>query len=393
MGDRGRERGRHTEPAIAAERRFRLVVEAAPSAMVMVDRAGAIVLVNAQAERMFGYPRDELLGQSVEMLVPARYRGHHPGLREAFHRDPRARPMGAGRELHGLRKDGSEFPIEIGLNPIETEEGLMVLSSIVDISERKTAEAALRDSDRRLQELHAELLHVSRLSAMGQMAAMVAHELNQPLTAISNYMEAVNAVLDRGGELPIPRLRTAVSRAGEQAVRAGQIIQQLRGFVSRGDSEKRIEAVSPLVKEAADLVLLGTKQKGISIHVEDKVRDAAVLADKIQIQQVLLNLLRNAAEAIAKQDRRHITLIAERDQGMVRISVVDNGPGLSEEVKERLFQPFVSTKKTGMGVGLSICQNIVAAHDGRLWAEPNPNGGTIFRLTLPAASNGEQSDG
>jgi two-component system, LuxR family, sensor kinase FixL len=225
------------------------------------------------------------------------------------------------------------------------------------------------------------------------MAAMVAHELNQPLTAISNYMEAVNAVLDRGGELPIPRLRTAVSRAGEQAVRAGQIIQQLRGFVSRGDSEKRIEAVSPLVKEAADLVLLGTKQKGISIHVEDKVRDAAVLADKIQIQQVLLNLLRNAAEAIAKQDRRHITLIAERDQGMVRISVVDNGPGLSEEVKERLFQPFVSTKKTGMGVGLSICQNIVAAHDGRLWAEPNPNGGTIFRLTLPAASNGEQSDG
>jgi two-component system sensor kinase FixL len=393
MGDRGRERGRHTEPAIAVERRFRLVVEAAPSAMVMIDRAGAIVLVNAQAERMFGYPRDELLGQSVEMLVPARYGGHHPGLREAFHRDPRARPMGAGRELHGLRKDGSEFPIEIGLNPIETEEGLMVLSSIVDISERKTAEAALRDSDRRLQELHAELLHVSRLSAMGQMAAMVAHELNQPLTAISNYMEAVNAVLDRGGELPIPRLRTAVSRAGEQAVRAGQIIQQLRGFVSRGDSEKRIEAVSPLVKEAADLVLLGTKQKGISIHVEDKVRDAAVLADKIQIQQVLLNLLRNAAEAIAKQDRRHITLIAERDQGMVRISVVDNGPGLSEEVKERLFQPFVSTKKTGMGVGLSICQNIVAAHDGRLWAEPNPNGGTIFRLTLPAASNGEQSDG
>lgn len=380
------------EPAVAAERRFRLVVEAAPSAMVMVDRTGAIVMVNAQAERMFGYPRDRLLGQSVEMLVPARYRAHHPGLRETFNSHPRARPMGAGRELYGLRKDGSEFPIEIGLNPIETDEGLMVLSSIVDITERKTAEAALRESDRRLQELHAELLHVSRLSAMGQMAAMVAHELNQPLTAISNYMEAINAVLDRGGELPLPRLRTAVSRAGEQAVRAGQIIQQLRGFVSRGDSEKRIEEVSPLLREAADLVLLGTKQKGISIRVDDNAGDAAILADKIQIQQVLLNLLRNAAEAIAEQEARHITLVAELHDAIVRISVVDNGPGLPEKVRERLFQPFVSTKKTGMGVGLSICQNIVTAHDGRLWAEANPEGGTIFRLTLPAASNGEQSN-
>jgi two-component system, LuxR family, sensor kinase FixL len=392
MGDGDRECGQQTEQATAAERRFRLVVEAAPSAMVMVDRTGVIVMVNAQTERMFGYSRDELLGQSVETLVPARYQRHHPGLREAFHDETRARPMGAGRQLYGLRKDGSEFPVEIGLNPIETEEGLMVLSSIVDITERKIGEAALRESDRRLQELHAELLHVSRLSAMGQMAAMIAHELNQPLTAISNYMEAVNAVLDRGGELPIPRLLAAVSRAGEQAVRAGQIIQQLRGFVSRGDSEKRIEAVSPLVKEAADLVLLGTKQKGISIHVEDKVPDAAVLADKIQIQQVLLNLLRNAAEAIAEQECREITLVTEMHDAMVRISVVDNGPGLPEEVKARLFQPFVSTKKTGMGVGLSICQNIVTAHDGRLCAEPNPEGGTIFRMTLPAAPNPGQSN-
>src|SRR6185369_6749289 len=140
------------EQAVAAERRFRLVVEAAPSAMVMVDRTGAISLVNAQAERMFGYSRDELLGQSVETLVPARYRGHHPGLREAFHSDPRARPMGAGRELYGLRKDGSEFPVEIGLNPIETDEGVMVLSAIVDITERKKADAALKDSEVRLQE-------------------------------------------------------------------------------------------------------------------------------------------------------------------------------------------------------------------------------------------------
>jgi two-component system, LuxR family, sensor kinase FixL len=376
----------------AAARRLRLVVEAAPNAMVMSSAAGEIVMVNAQAERVFGYSRAELLGHPVERLVPARFRHDHPGLRDEFTAAPQARPMGAGRELYGLRKDGSEFPVEIGLNPIETEEGTMVLAAIVDITERKRHEAALAESQQRLQELHAELLHVSRLSAMGQMAAMIAHELNQPLTAIGNYMEAVATLLDRGGELPVARLRSAVERAGEQAVRAGQIIHQLRGFVSRRDHEKRVEPVAPLIREAAELALLGTKQRGVQIRVEDRVGDAAILADKIQIQQVLLNLLRNAAEAVAEQEVCDIAIVGEAADD-VRIAVADNGPGLPEEVRSRLFQPFVSTKKTGMGVGLSICHTIIAAHGGRLWAEPNPAGGTIFHIALPAADRAEAANG
>jgi two-component system, LuxR family, sensor kinase FixL len=376
----------------AAERRFRLVVEAAPNAMVMIDQAGAIVMVNAQAERVFGYERYELLGQPVEMLIPERFHGHHPGLRATFFADPQARPMGAGRELFGRRKDSSEFLIEIGLNPIETDEGPMVLSAIVDITERKAAETALKESQSRLQELHAELLHVSRLSAMGQMAAMVAHELNQPLTAISNYMEAANALLARDADLPLPRIRNAIGRAGEQAIRAGQIIQRLRGLAMRGDGERRIEPVLPLIREAAELALIGSKHRGISIRIEDELGHATVIVDKIQIQQVLLNLLRNAAEAVAERESREIALRAEARGDIVQISVIDNGPGLPDEVRDKLFQPFVTTKQTGMGVGLSICHTIVAAHDGRLWAEPNPEGGTIFRLTLPAAPGGERAD-
>ena len=511
------------EHETAAERRFRLVVEAAPNATVMVNRASEIVLVNAQAERLLGYSRTELLGQPIKVLVPERFRSGHVQMRASFFADPRPRPMGLGRDLFGRKKDGSEFPVEIGFNPIETDAGLMVLAAVVDITERKAAERALQESEHRarslaaivessddsivgttldglvtswnkaaerifgysaeemigksilclavpghgdemleilnrikrgervdhyettrrhkdgtilhislsvspiydpdgrliaaskvsrditaaknaeialkqsetqLQEMHAELLHVSRLSAMGQVAAMLAHELNQPLTAISNYMEGARVLLDRGGDLPLSRIGSAIDRAAEQALRAGQIIQRLRGFVSRGNSQRRIEAVSPLLKELLELALFDMRQRGVSIRLENTPADVRILADEIQIQQVLLNLLRNAAEAVANQEHREISLLTEASADAVQISVVDNGPGLSDEIRDKLFQPFVSTKKTGMGVGLSICHTIITAHDGRLWAEPNPDGGTIFRFTLPTiAPDHDRADG
>jgi two-component system, LuxR family, sensor kinase FixL len=219
---------------------------------------------------------------------------------------------------------------------------------------------------------------------MGQMATMVAHELNQPLTAIANYMEAGTALLSRGGDA-LERLRPIMQRALEQAIRAGQITQRMRSFLSRGENDRRIEALQPLVAEAIELAMIGIKQNDAVISLQQDFPSVAIVADKIQIQQVLLNLLRNAAEAIAGQSARMIAVAADLAEDAVKISVSDNGPGIAEGVRERLFQPFVSTKETGMGVGLSICDTIIKAHDGRIWAEDNPEGGTTFRIALPLA--------
>jgi two-component system, LuxR family, sensor kinase FixL len=288
-------------------------------------------------------------------------------------------------------KNGAILHVSLSVSPVYDADGRLIGVSKVsrDITAAKNAETALEESETRLKELHAQLLHVSRLSAMGQMATTLAHELNQPLTAISNYMQAARALLERGGDIPLPRIADAMDRAGEQAVRAGQIIQRLRGLVSRGESERRIEALSPLLKEAAELALFDMRQKGVIIRLEDGPAGVSILADRIQIQQVLLNLLRNAAEAVADTDQRNIAVRTEVWDDSVRISVSDNGPGLPDEVRARLFQPFVSTKNTGMGVGLSICHSIITAHSGRLWAESNPDGGTIFFLTLPITAADE----
>jgi two-component system sensor kinase FixL len=311
-----------------------------------------------------------MIGQSILRIAVA---GRADDMIEILNRIKRGERVDH-YETSRRRNDGASIQVSLSVSPIYDMNGRLIGASKIarDITASKIAEAALRESETRLQELNAELVHVSRLSAMGQMATMLAHELNQPLTAIINYMEAASVLLQRQGDPPLSRIRTVLERAGEQAVRAGQIIQRLRGFASRGDQEKRIEPISPLIREAAELALVGTKQKGISITVQDELPNATAMVDKIQIQQVLLNLLRNAAEATADQKISEIALLTDGCEESVQISVIDKGPGLPEEVRDNLFQPFVSTKPNGMGVGLSICHTIITAHDGRLWLNPTP---------------------
>jgi two-component system sensor kinase FixL len=353
------------------------ILETVPDAMIVIDVQGSVVSFSAAAERLFGYMSDEIRGQNVSALMPSPDRERHDDYLERYLRTNEPRIIGIGRTVVGQRRDGTTFPMELSVGEVLGEHRLFT-GFVRDLTERAEAE-------RHERELQAELIHMSRFNEIGQMATMVAHELNQPLTAIINYMEAGSILLSRAGAPPVERLRVVMQRAAEQAVRAGQIIQRQRSFLSRGESERSIEALLPLISEAIELTKVGIKQKDVAIDLQSDLPSVGVIVDKIQIQQVLLNLLRNAAEAVAGQPTRKVAVAAELGDDGVQISVSDNGPGLSNDIRERLFQPFVSTKQTGMGVGLSICHTIIKAHDGRIWAEENPGGGTIFHIVLPLA--------
>jgi len=251
----------------------------------------------------------------------------------------------------------------------------------------------LKRADTRLQELQQELFHAARLSAAGQMAAALAHELNQPLTAATNFVNAARRGLAPGDPQPIDVLRQDMEDAVRQLLRAGQIIGRLRDFSSRGEAERQIESVVALIEEATAFALAGTGAHGIDVRFRFDPAASRAFADRIQIQQVLVNLVRNALEAMAESKRRDLVLTtALLEEETIEIAVCDSGPGLAREIVDHLFEPFASTKRNGMGLGLSICRSIVESHGGRIRVNENPGGGLTFRFTLPAAS-GNENDG
>ncbi|MFZ0694966.1 MAG: ATP-binding protein, partial [Alphaproteobacteria bacterium] len=257
---------------------------------------------------------------------------------------------------------------------------------IRDVTERQQTQA-------RLQELQSELVHISRLTAMGEMASALAHELNQPLSAIANYMKGSRRLLENSPGENATLLRDAMDKAAAQALRAGEIIRRLRDFVARGESERRVEDVKKLIEEASALALVGAKDKGVRVQFQFDPRIEFVLADKVQIQQVLLNLMRNAIEAMEESNKRELIVsTALTSEDLVAISVSDTGTGISPEISAQLFQPFVTTKRHGMGVGLSISRTIIEAHGGSIVPLPNPDGGTVFCFTLPAVTQEEAHD-
>jgi two-component system sensor kinase FixL len=233
-------------------------------------------------------------------------------------------------------------------------------------------------------------MHMSRLTAMGEMASALAHELNQPLSAIANYLRGVRRIIEQGSTKPDTLITDALDRAADQSLRAGQIIRRLRDFVSPGDTERHDESLSKLIEEASALALVGAKELGIRVSIRHDSRAEIVFVDRVQIQQVLLNLMRNAVEAMSTVEKRELLIEMRRtDANQVMVCVTDTGPGVTPEIADRLFQPFVTTKKQGMGIGLSISRTIVEAHGGRLWFERPEGGGSQFRLTLPVGMREE----
>ncbi|TIV23252.1 MAG: PAS domain S-box protein, partial [Mesorhizobium sp.] len=289
------------------------------------------------------------------------------------------RIIGLGRTVTGMRKDGSTFPMELSVGEMHPGTGRFFTGFCRDLTERHRTEA-------RMQEQQQELLHMARFTALGEMASTLAHEINQPLTAITNYLKGSRRLLEKSKDENATMLREAVERAAEQALRAGDVIRRLRDFVARGESERQVERLSALIEDASSLALVGAREADVRVSYDLDPSAELVLTDRIQIEQVLLNLMRNAVEAMQG-------VTNARQDAMVEIGVIDTGPGLAPEVSAQLFQPFVTTKKQGMGVGLSICRTIVESHGGHIWAESMPGGGTAFRFTLRAVEKDEVARG
>jgi two-component system, LuxR family, sensor kinase FixL len=372
--------------ATAREAHLESILATVPDAMIVIDERGAMQSFSTAAERLFGYSAGEVLGKNIKMMMPSPYRENHDSYLERYLQTGERRIIGIGRIVVGERKDGSTFPMELAVGEMRSGNQRFFTGFIRDLSERQQTEA-------RLQELQSELVHISRLTAMGEMASTLAHELNQPLSAIANYMKGSRRLLESGTDERSVMMRDAMDKAAEQALRAGQIIRRLRDFVARGESERRVESVKKLVEEASALALVGAKDLGVRVRfVFDPAVDL-VLADKVQIQQVLLNLMRNAIEAMEASAKRELVVAtAAAEDDTVTISVADTGPGIATEMTSQLFQPFVTTKRHGMGVGLSISRTIIDAHGGRIWADGNPGGGTIFRFTLRTVNKQEIGD-
>jgi two-component system, LuxR family, sensor kinase FixL len=376
----------HAEELQAREAHLRSILDTVPDATVVIDEKGIVQSFSAAAERLFGHKEAEVAGKNVSLLMPEPYRGEHDRYIARYLTTGEKRIIGIDRVVTGQRKDGSTFPMKLEVGEMRTGEHRFFTGFIRDLTERQMTED-------QLHELQTELARLSRLTAMGEMASTLAHEINQPLSAISNYLQGCNRLLEPVEHQNIPKIRDALAEATKQTLRAGQIIRQLREFVARGETEKRPENLSKLVEEASALALVGAKESGVKTLFRFASHTDSVLVEKVQVQQVLLNLMRNAIEAMQDCEPRELLVATSAIDGdMLEVSVADTGHGLSVDIADRLFEPFVTTKPAGMGVGLSISKRIVEAHGGKMWAEANPGGGTIFRFTLQAAPEGVAAD-
>jgi two-component system sensor kinase FixL len=358
------------------EAQLNSILATVPDAMVVIDAEGMMVSFSSTAQRMFGYEESEVLGKNVSMLMPSPDREAHDSYVGRYLATGERHIIGSTRRVMGCRKDGTPVPHELAIGEATGGGRRLFTGFMRDLTQQEATAA-------RLKELQSELIHVSRVSAMGAMASTLAHELNQPITAVVNYVETAEVLLEHPDTETVAIVREALKDAASESLRAGHIVRRLRDFVARGEVQKHVEDLPTLIKEACSLGFVGLREHGVETVLQLDAKATPVLADRVQVEQVMVNLIRNAGEAMAGSEERILTITTALDApGLVRVTVSDTGPGLADVVATQLFQAFLSTKSEGMGLGLSICRTIVEAHGGRIWADSPEGGGTRFHFTL-----------
>ncbi|HEY8261722.1 MAG TPA: PAS domain S-box protein [Methylosinus sp.] len=387
--DRGRLRGfawtmrdvsarkRAEREAMASQAHLRAIVESALDGIVTFDGTGVMLSVNSAASGLFGYEARELIGRRIDMILPDPFGGDENELLSDLG------SIAASRELIGRREDGATFPVELTISEAPVDGGHLFIGFLRDLSERRRAETQLRR------------LRADRLDLMAQMAAGVAHEISQPLAAVSAYLGTVRRLLQRraqgagaGAGIDVDGI---LASAVSQVMRAAQIVGHLRGFVNSAEPDKTLQSLHRIIDDACSTAELGRHGGNVAVTLDLAASNDRVIIDCAQMRQVLINLLRNAMEAMQGSDKRELAISTRLvEGGMIRADIADTGAGLSDELAHILFEPFVTTKTHGLGVGLAVSRSIVEAHHGRLWAEANPGGGAILCFTLPLA--GEHCD-
>jgi two-component system, LuxR family, sensor kinase FixL len=351
--------------------------ETSSDAIITINGRGIMQSFNPAAEKLFGYRNSEVVGKNVKMLMPDHFRAEHDRYLERYLETGEKRIIGIGRVVAGQKKDGSTFPLELSVGESRINGASVFVGFIRDLTEIQTEQ-------RRVQELQRELFHVSRLGEMGQIASGLAHEVNQPLAAIMNYLQVGRQIAGDSPEGDVQAIAGIIEKAEAQTNRAAEIVKRLRTFIDRREVERRRENLATLIEEAMALGLVGQAGRGTRVRLELPNDLPNVNVDRVQIQQVIVNLLRNAGDAMEGSARKDLTISARRpDAAFACVAVSDTGPGIDPQIAEKLFSAFVTTKEEGMGVGLSICKAIVENHGGRIWFEANPSGGTTFQFTLP----------
>jgi len=373
---------------ITGAAQYRAIFDSAVEAMAVIDAKGVIQSVNPAAERIFGYAPVELIGGNIKMLMPESIGSKHDEHLQRYGDTGKRAIIGIGREVAGRRKDGTVFPLDLSVAEWQRAGDTFFTGIMRDVSVRRSTEAALLGSEERLRLLQNEFAHMARVNDLGEMAAAIAHEINQPLTAIVNYLNTGLFVATEGySEDGFADVESLIRDASAQALRAGDIIRRLREFVGHGGGTRTVELLERLVDSAMALALIDARSGGILVERVPGAGDAEVEVDCVQIQQVLVNLLRNAVDALAGASQAGIRQLTVRTSaspdGTVSISVTDNGPGVPAELTQRIFEPFMTTKANGMGMGLSVCRRLIESHDGTITVESEPGSGATFKVRLP----------